>query len=509
MFLSLFKAAGQDRSPFGDFWFEPISGRSATGQRVSADTAMRLSAVWACVRILAETLASMPFVMYRYKANGAKEVIQDHPLVRLFTKSPCDTLTAFEWRELLQTHLVLRGNAYCQIIANTRGEITQLIPIHPDRVKIEMLSGTNYRYRILQASGTDLVLTRGEVWHLRGISMDGIFGLNVIELARDSVGLGLSAQEYGARFFQNNARPGGVIEFNGSFKTQDARTAFINSWQSAQSGMNQGKTAVLEHDMKYKEIGINNADAQFIEARKFQVTEIARMFRVPPHMIADLDRATFSNIEHQSLEFVLHTMTPWAERWEASIESNLLLEGEEAIEVEFDFTSLLRGDHAARGAYYNTGINTGWLTRNEARLMEGYDPLPGLDTPLQPLNMIPAGSTISEPKDSQSPSKLPPPDQARLATLAAAAAERVARKEREMVQAAHADGGDLTAALVKAYERLAKFMPYALSILPSGCIEYCTRRIELAAVESLNFSEFEASGRIELERMALLEGNQP
>ena len=431
MFLSLFNAASSDRSPFGDFWFEPIGGRSSSGMRVSADNALRLSAVWACVRILSETLASMPFCMYRYKPNGGKQFITDHPIARLFNKAPNAFQTPFEWRELLQAHLALRGNAYNQIITDRKGVITALLPLHPDRVKVEMLPGGEYRYQVLQPNGTSLPLTRGEVWHIRGLSFDGITGLNPIELARDAVGMGLSAQEYGARFFQNDARPGGVIEFNGTFKTQDARQAFIASWQAGQSGASRGKTAVLEHDMKYKEIGLNNADAQFIEARKFQVTEIARMFRVPPHMIADLDRATFSNIEHQSLEFVLHTMTPWAERWESSIESSLLLESEEDLEIEFDFTSLLRGDHSARAAYYNSGINTGWLTRNEARLMEGYDPLRGLDQPLQPLNMVPAGTLPKDPATVKNdPGKLPAPtpDASRLQTLMHANAARLARR---------------------------------------------------------------------------------
>ena len=170
--------------------------------------------------------------------------------------------------------------------------------------------------------------------------------------------------------------------------------------------------------MKYKEIGLNNSDAQFIEARKFQVTEIARMFRVPPHMIADLDRATFSNIEHQSLEFVLHTMTPWAERWESSIETNLLTESEADLEIEFDFTSLLRGDHNARAAYYGSGITNGWMTRNEARLMEGYDPIAGLDMPLQQLNMAPAGSNPMNKAPKQEDANGPiPPDARHLALV--------------------------------------------------------------------------------------------
>lgn len=428
MFMSLFQAAGADRSPYGDFWFEPVSGRSNTGMRVSADTALRMSAVWACVRILSETLASMPFCMYRYKENGGKQFITDHPIARLFNKAPNRFQTPFEWREMLQAHLVLRGNAYNRIVTDQRGEITALEPFHPDAVKIEQLGGGDYRYRVRQANGTDLILSRGEVWHLRGLSFDGFFGLNPIELARDAVGMGLSAQEYGARFFQNDARPGGVIEFKGSFKDATARKAFQESWQSGQSGANRGKTAVLEHDMKYQEVGINNADAQFIEVRKFQVTEIARMFRVPPHMIADLDRATFSNIEHQSLEFVLHTMTPWAERWESSIETSLLLDSETDLEIEFDFTSLLRGDHTARASYYNSGINTGWLTRNEARLMEGYDPLDGLDQPLQPLNMVPAGTLLPDASGSDRQKRQDGKEQARMDALLASNAARMARR---------------------------------------------------------------------------------
>ncbi len=431
MFMSIFKAAGEDRSPYGDFWFEPVSGRSNSGMRVSAESALRFSAVWACVRILSETLACMPFCLYRKKANGGREFVFDHPVARLFNKSPNAYQTAFEWREMLQAHLALRGNAYNLIKVGRKGEIVALEPIHPDRVRPEMIGGGDYRWRVRQPDGSDLVYARTEIWQLRGLSFDGILGLNPIELARDAVGMGLSAQEYGARFFQNDAKPGGVIEFKGSFKDKEARRVFQESWQSGQSGANRGKTAVLEHDMQYKEIGINNSDAQFIETRKFQVTEIARMFRVPPHMIADLDRATFSNIEHQSLEFVLHTMTPWAERWESSIESALLLDSEEDLEAEFDFTNLLRGDHAARAAYYNSGINTGWLVRNEARRMEGYDPLPGLDQPLQPLNMVPAGTLppAATGKGDKDPEKLPPPQEAsRLQTLLHANAVRMVRR---------------------------------------------------------------------------------
>jgi len=200
--------------------------------------------------------------------------------------------------------------------------------------------------------------------------------------------MALAAQDYGARFFANDAKPtGGWIEFPGSFKDMEAKKVFRESYQQAQSGPNRGKVLVLENGMKFHEVGVTNKDAQFLELRKFQITDIARLFRVPPHMIADLERATFSNIEQQSLEFVMHTMTPWAERWEASIESELLLEGDD-IEIEFDFANLMRGDAASRSSYYQSGIQNGWLTRNEARVSENLNPIDGLDQPLRPLNMV-------------------------------------------------------------------------------------------------------------------------
>jgi len=387
-FFDRFRASSEDRSPWGDFWFEPVSVRSSTGMRVSPDAALRLSAVYACVRILSETLASLPLVLYRPRADGGKDRVTNHWLHTLLCRRPNRYQNPFEWREMLQGHLALRGNAFNQIVSNPRGEIVELVPIHPDRVRIEVLRSGEYRYRITDRFGEETVLPRGQVWHLRGLSSDGVIGMSPIELARESLGMALAAQDYGARFFANDAKPtGGWIEFPGSFKDAEAKRVFRESYQAAQSGANRGKVLVLENGMKFHEVGVTNKDAQFLELRKFQITDIARLFRVPPHMIADLDRATFSNIEQQSLEFVMHTMTPWAERWEASIESELLLDGDE-LEVEFDFANLMRGDAASRSAYYQSGIQNGWLTRNEARVAENLNPLDGLDEPLRPLNMV-------------------------------------------------------------------------------------------------------------------------
>ena len=435
-FFDRVKASSSDRSAWGDFFFEPVSVRSVSGMRVSPDSAMRLAAVYACVRILSETMASLPLVVYRARADGGKDRVTDHWLYRVLGKKPNRYQNPFEWREMLQGHLALRGNAFCQILTNGRGEVTELIPIHPDRVRLELLAQGDYRYRIQNAAGQEMVLRRGEVWHLRGLSSDGLLGLSPIELSRESLGMALAAQEYGARFFSNDAKPtGGWIEFPGNFKDSEAKRVFRESYQAAQSGANRGKVLVLENGMKFHEVGVTNKDAQFLELRKLQITDIARLFRVPPHMIADLDRATFSNIEQQSLEFVMHTMTPWAERWEASIEADLMLDGDE-LEVEFDFANLMRGDAASRSAYYQSGIQNGWLTRNEARVAENLNPIKGLDQPLRPLNMVEEAAAEEQEIYNQEPESADTdgtatPDEGlslRLRSLVQSNAQRLARR---------------------------------------------------------------------------------
>ena len=434
-FFDRFRASSDDRSAWGDFWFEPVSARTSSGVRVTPDASLRLSAVYACVRILSETMASLPIVLYRKRVDGGKDRVTDHWLHTLLCRRPNRYQNPFEWREMLQGHLALRGNAYCQIITNPRGEIVELVPIHPDRVRMEILRSGEFRYRVTDRFGDEAVLPRGDVWHLRGLSSDGLMGMSPIELARESLGMALAAQDYGSRFFANDAKPtGGWIEFPGSFKDAEAKKIFRESYQAAQSGANRGKVLVLENGMKFHEVGVTNKDAQFLELRKFQITDIARIFRVPPHMIADLDRATFSNIEQQSLEFVMHTMTPWAERWEASIGSELLLDGDD-LEVEFDFANLMRGDAASRSAYYQSGIQNGWLTRNEARVAENLNPLEGLDEPLRPLNMVEEGDAEeAEPTDAGADSEMEPQEpldeqaRARLRAVLTSAAERWARR---------------------------------------------------------------------------------
>jgi HK97 family phage portal protein len=478
-FFDRFRSSSGDRSAGGDFWFEPVSTRSHSGIRVSHDSALRLAAVYACVRVLAETMASLPLIVYKKRLDGGKDRVTDHWLYRVLAERPNRFQNPFEWREMLQGHMALRGNAYNQIITNAIGEIVELMPLHPDRIRMEVLPSGEYRYRFTDRFGQESVLPRGEVWHLRGLSSDGLMGMSPIELSRESIGMALAAQDYGARFFANDAKPtGGWIEFPGSFKDNEAKKVFRESYQQAQSGANRGKVLVLENGMKFHEVGITNKDAQFLELRKFQITDIARLFRVPPHMIADLDRATFSNIEQQSLEFVMHTMTPWAERWEASIESELLLD-DETLEIEFDFANLMRGDAASRAAYYQSGIQNGWLTRNEARIAENLNPLDGLDEPLRPLNMVeedtaedaesqsdPASDSTQSPTDS-----LNEEYSARFIAVVSSTADRLARRLSRSGVIADKDIELIASALAIPQARVAEWAKSNISLEESALSE--------------------------------------
>lgn len=385
-----FGASGQaDRSPWGSFWFAPVSMGSGPAN-VTPTTALGLPTVYSCVKVLAESFAVMPFCLYQPKAGGGRKRITKHWLHRLLAKAPNRFQTPFEWRLMLMGHLALRGNAYCQITANARGEIIELLPLHPDRMAIELLENGSFRYRYTDQLGKTVYYARTEIWHLRGASDDGYLGMSPISLAREAIGEGLSIQQYSSRFFANDARPGGGwIEYPGTFANTEAKKTFRKSWQEMQGGSNRGKVAVLERGMKYHELGLNNRESQFIEARAAKKSEIASIWRVPPHKIGDLSDATYSNIEQQSIEFWTDTMLPYAELWESSIEFFLLGPDEPlGLEPEFDMARMLRGDTAARSAYYTAGIQAGWLTRNEAREAEGYDPIDGLDEPLRPLNMV-------------------------------------------------------------------------------------------------------------------------
>lgn len=433
MFTSIFnsgaRADGGDRSPWGSFWFESLSRMTGSGIRVGADQALTLSAVYACVRVRAESFALLPFRLYRPKVGGGRQRVTDHWLVRLISRRPNRFQTPFEWREMLQGHLDLRGNAFCEIVEDGTGGIAEMLPMHPDRVTIELIGERDWRYRYAQRDGSTRVLRRDQVWHLRGLGGDGIVGYNPIELARESLGEALQYQAYSSRFFANNATPPAWIKFPGKIADKATRDTLRESIQKAQTGANRGKVMVLDQGMELHALSVNLKDLQFLEARGMKVPEIARLFRVPPHKIGDLSKATFSNIEQQSIEFWQDAMQPTAQRWESSI-INTLLGDDTDLEVDFDMRAQLRGDSAARAAYIHNLVLDGVLTRNEGREIEGYDPIDGLDEPLVPIN---ERELDDDPADVQPPASKPEPGEgsdtdARLALMVQENAARLTRR---------------------------------------------------------------------------------
>lgn len=367
-----------------------LSGISSSGHSVTAESAMRVSAVYACIRVLAETLASTPIVLYRRLGDGSKERAVKHRLYQLVHRQPNRWQTNFEWREMGMAHLCLRGVAYSRIVANNAG-ISELVPMHPDHVRAEQRDDGRLVYEYSPPNGARQVLLQDEVLRVPFMTVKGINPVTPIEAQRDNIGEALGSQDYASRFLRNDATPRSYIQMEGAFKDKEDKKKFRDSWHEAQSGENRHKTAVLERGMKLETVGMSNQDAQFLELREFKVSDIARIWRVPPHLIGDLKRSTFSNIEQQALEFVKYTMAPWYARWEQALSRDLLSEAEqEEYFFEHLVEGLLRGDILTRYRAYAVGRQWGWLSANDIRDKETENRITDGDTYLSPTNMVPA-----------------------------------------------------------------------------------------------------------------------
>lgn len=366
-------------------------GGSASGISVTPDSAMRIAAVYASVRVLAESVAQLPLILYRRLPNGGKERAMDHPLSYLLHDAPNSYQTSFEWREMLQGHLALRGNAFAYI--NRVGkEVRELLPLHPGNVSVKQDDNWNLTYTAQMKSGSSSDYRQDRILHLRGLSSDGIVGLSPVQLFREAMGLSLATERHGAKMFSNGARIGGLLKHPGKL-SDDGAKRLKDSFEATYGGVeNAYKTALLEEGLTWEHVGMTNEDAQFLDTRKFQRSEIASIFRVPPHMIGDLDKATFSNIEQQSLEFVMFSLAPWLKRWETALNKSLL-RPEERQEFFFEFLveGLLRGDFKTRVEGYASGLQQGWLCPNEVRERENLNPIKGGDEYLRPLNLTPVG----------------------------------------------------------------------------------------------------------------------
>ena len=415
LFTGLFRTrdAPSNRTSGSSYSF--LMGSTTSGKRVNERTSMQMTAVYSCVRILSEAVASLPLNVYRYTDNGGKEKAIDHSLFHLLHNEPNPEMSSFIFRETLMTHLLLWGNAYAQIIRNGKGEVIALYPLMPDRMSVDRDKNGQLYYKYTKNNDDAPTMDSGSVYlspsdvlHIPGLGFDGLVGYSPIAMAKNAIGLAIAAEEYGSKFYANGAAPSGILEHPGTLK-DPARVR--DSWNATFGGSsNSNKVAVLEEGMKYTPISIAPNEAQFLETRKFQINEIARIFRVPPHMLADLEKSSFSNIEQQSLEFVKYTLDPWVIRWEQALYRALLSEEEKkTVFFKFNVEGLLRGDYASRMNGYATARQNGWMSANDIRELENLDRIPaelGGDLYLVNGNMLPLNSAgaayanrISEEKE--------------------------------------------------------------------------------------------------------------
>lgn len=385
IFSGLFRSRDAPKNSTAGSAYRFFLGGSTSGKQVNERSAMQMTAVYSCVRILSEAVAGLPLHLYRYSADGSKEKAVDNPLYFLLHDEPNPEMTSFVFRETLMTHLLLWGNGYAQIIRNGKGEVVALYPLMPNRMTVDR-DDKGQLYYEYQTSSDEAHTTKGgtvrlkptDVFHIPGLGFDGLVGYSPIAMAKNAIGMAIACEEYGAKFFANGATPGGLLEYPGTVKDPER---VRESWNKGFGGSsNSNKVAILEEGMKYTPISISPNEAQFLETRKFQINEIARIFRVPPHMVGDLEKSSFSNIEQQSLEFVKYTLEPWLIRWEQAMARVLISQNDKAaFFIKFNVDGLLRGDYTSRMSGYATARQNGWMSANDIRELENLDRIPAED----------------------------------------------------------------------------------------------------------------------------------
>ena len=359
-----------------------VFGRANSGEQVDEKSAMQIATVYACVRLLAESVAQLPLHLYRVTDHDGQEKAQDHPLYKILYREPNPEMTRFSYIEAVMTHLLLWGNSYSQIIRDGKNNVLGLYPLLPENVEIDRTESGELYYiyhaytnEVPGEKNKDVIFQRDEVLHIPGLSFNGLVGFSPIAMMKNALGTTMAVEKYGSAFFKNGAQPAGVLEHPGVLKDPQK---IRDNWTRAYGGPgNAHKVAVLEEGMQYKPISLPPEDSQFLSTREFGVEEICRIFRVPPHLVQDLKRSTFNNIEHQGISFVQYTLMPWLARIEQAIVKDLLMEDEkELFFPKFNVDGLLRGDYKSRMDGYSIGISTGIISPNEARRKENMPPLP-------------------------------------------------------------------------------------------------------------------------------------
>lgn len=366
-----------------DEWVKLQSGGnlSATGIYVSPETSLRYTTVLICVRVLAESVASLPCILYKRRKDGGKDRATEHPLYKVLHDQANSWNSAFEYTEGTMVNLAMRGNGYSYVERNRNGQTIGLVPLNPDGVTITQAFDWSPKYEATMPDNKKAKLSTKDMHHIRGPLPKGYVGRSMISLAREAIGLGMAAEAFGSNMFRNGVKPSGVLKHPkviGPAATENLRQQFAERYAGLE---NSGKPILLEEGMDWVSMNIAPKDAEFIDGRKFQRSEIAGIFRVPAHLVNDLEKATFSNIEFQTLDFVIHSLRPWLVRWEQAINRDLLTEKDraEGYFCEFLLDAMLRGDTKARYEAYSSAIQNKWMSANEARIKENMNPREGGD----------------------------------------------------------------------------------------------------------------------------------
>ena len=386
-------------NPNANFWTSVMDlfggGPSSSGIAVGQENSVRLSAFWRGIRLLSETLASVPLCLYERQAPRGRRKATEHPLFQIMHDQFNPDMTSFFGRECMQAQVVTHGNAYAAIRRDRAGTIREIWPIAAGKVNPRRTTAGGLLYPVQLIDGRQETWEPWEMLHIPGLSFDGVVGKSALAAGRDVIGAGLAIQDYGATFFKHGGRPPGVVETQLAKILDDNKKNLEETWLSGR-GDNWHKVAFLPKGMKYTQVGIPPNDAQWLESKKFTVTEIARILGVTPHLLYDLERATFSNIEMQSLEFVIYTMRPWFVRWEQELNRKLLTDEERTrYYFEFNADALMRGDAAARGTFYSLARQWGFMSANDIRDLENQPGIgPSGDVYLTPINMANAEELV-------------------------------------------------------------------------------------------------------------------
>lgn len=380
-------------------WFDLFGGgETNAGVAVSEWTAMNYSAYWACVRIISENVGQLPLHFYRKTPQDSRDRITDHPAAPLLKDAPNDEMSAISFKEAEQGHLCTWGNCYAQKRLNRRGELMSLHPLLPSKMAVKRDEQTRkLRYDYHTNSGVE-PLSREDVLHIPGFGYNGIVGFSPLQFFRETIGLGLAGEEFAARSLGQGTHPSGVVEYEAGSgpKTADGVEKHKKSFVERYSGLGKSHSVLTLMDGgKFKQITVNPKDAMLLDSRRFQVAEMARVFGVPMHMLAELDRATHTNIEHQAIEFVRYCLGPWLVRWEQCLNAQLLTMQERRAGYYFEFKidALLRADIKTRYDAYAVARQWGWMDGNEIRERENMSPMPGGKIVFMPLNMVPLGDS--------------------------------------------------------------------------------------------------------------------